>query len=125
MIYGLGIDLVEINRIKETIERFGERFLDRVFTKREIGYWKTHKNRYEHLAGRFAAKEALLKAISTSWPKVSFTDVEVVNTRSGSPKIGVQGRAKDLLDKLNLRNIFLTISHTKDYATAVVIIEVE
>ncbi|MDI6703835.1 MAG: holo-ACP synthase [bacterium] len=125
MIYGLGIDLVEINRMRETIERFGERFLERVFTKNEIGYCQTHKDKYEHLAARFAAKEALLKAISVGWPKVSFRDVEVVNTRSGSPKIGVYGRAKDLLDKLNLQNISLTISHTKDYATAVVIIEVE
>jgi holo-[acyl-carrier protein] synthase len=114
-----GIDLVECSRLAEVIERHGERFLRRVFTPGELGYCRRQKRQIEHLAGRFAAKEAVLKALGTGWRGgIAWTDVEVVNSPSGRPDVVLSGRCRQLADELGLSCILVSISHTATHAIA-------
>lgn len=116
-IAGIGVDIVRIERIKRAVERWGEAFLNRVFTKNEQDYSKGH---YSHLAGRFGAKEAFLKAIGTGWGKgIKWTDIEVIKDNRGRPEIKVRGRLKDTILK---KGVLVSISHEKDYAIAQVVI---
>jgi holo-[acyl-carrier protein] synthase len=124
MIVGMGIDVAEVGRIREVIESQKDRFLHRVYTENEIAYCEQFRNKYERYAGRFAAKEAAMKALGTGWSRgVRWVDVEVVRLRGGRPTISLQGQARKLADALGVKNIALSITHTADQAVAQVIFE--
>ncbi len=114
-----GIDLVDCPRIAEMVERHGERFIDRVFTKAEQAYAKSTKNEIEKLAGRFAAKEAILKLMGTGWRgKIAWTDIEVVNNAMGRPEVALEGEVKRIAEKLGIRHVSVSITHTANFAIA-------
>jgi holo-[acyl-carrier protein] synthase len=124
MILGTGIDIAEVPRIAAAIERFGDRFLRRVFTENEIRYCDSKANRIERYAARFAAKEAALKAIGTGWKGgVAWTDVEVRRQPGGRPTIAFTGKAAEFAARLGVQRASLSLSHTKDQAIASVILE--
>ena len=124
MIVGTGVDIAEVPRIQASIERFGKRFVERVFTHGEIAYVERKANRFERYAARFAAKEAGMKAIGTGWRLgVRWQDFEVANLRSGKPTLLFHGVAAKFAEKLGVRNVALSITHTKDVAMAHVILE--
>ena len=124
MIIGLGVDIAEVTRVREAIERHGERFLNRVFTPLEIAYCRRHKNCDERFAARFAAKEAGMKAIGTGWRNgVTWRDFEVANAGSGRPGLKLTGKALEIYQKLGAKNIALSLTHTPEYAMAQVIVE--
>jgi holo-[acyl-carrier protein] synthase len=124
MIVGLGLDVAEIHRIEKAIERHGDAFKRRVYTDAEKEYCESHKNSFERFAGRFAAKEAGMKALGTGWRRgVTWHDFEVVREPSGKPTLLLQGVARQLADKLGVKNIALTITHSGDLALAQVIFE--
>ena len=114
-----GIDLVDCPRIEEMIKRHGERFVNRVFTANEQAYAEANKNSIEKLAGRFAAKEAILKLIGTGWRgKIAWTDIEVINNSTGQPEITLRGEVEKLADKLGIKHISVSITHTSNFAIA-------
>ena len=114
-----GIDLVDFNRIKNMAERHGPRFLNRVFTPGELQYAQANKNYIEKLAGRFAAKEAVLKLIGTGWRgKIAWTEIEIINDALGRPEVTLTGEVKKIADDLNCEQITLSITHTADFAIA-------
>ena len=124
MITGLGMDIAEVDRIRAAIERHGQGFLTRVFTPAEITYCERHRNRFERYAGRFAAKEAAMKALGTGWRHgVRWRDIEVVRNAAGKPSLELHGAAGEIAKKLGVRNISLTITHTHYTALAQVIFE--
>lgn len=124
MIVGLGIDVAEVDRMEAAVRRHGNRFLERIFTAREIAYCQRKKNPYERYAARFAAKEAAMKALGTGWRGgVRWQDFEVVNLPSGRPTLRLAGVAAKLAGKLQVRNISLSITHTDSQAFAQVILE--
>jgi holo-[acyl-carrier protein] synthase len=124
MIVGTGIDISEVPRIAESIERFGDRFLKRVFTEGEILYCQSKANRVERFAARFAAKEAAMKALGTGWSRgIRWRDIEVVRQPGGRPTIKFHGIAAELASKLNATNVALSLSHTPEQAIASVILE--
>lgn len=124
MIAGTGVDLVEIGRIAELGERHGERFLRRVFTAAEIAHCSARPARYQHFAARFAVKEAVFKALGTGWTRgVAWRQVETTNDETGKPSVALSGVAKSLADGLAVRTIHVSISHTRRYAIAQVILE--
>lgn len=124
MIVGTGIDIAEVPRIAQAIERFGERFLNRLFTLGERSYCDSKANRVERYAARFAAKEAAMKALGTGWNHgVRWRDCEVARKPGGRPTIMFHGRAGELAAKLGVQNIALSITHTKEQAMAQVILE--
>lgn len=119
-IVGHGIDLVETSRIAQMVAEHGERFLQRCFTEQEQRYAAANPARQaEHLAGRFAAKEAVLKALGTGWSGgIAWTDVEVVRQASGRPSILLHGRCADLARQQGITQWLLTISHVRSHAMA-------
>jgi len=124
MIVGTGIDIAEVPRIAESIERFGERFLRRVFTEGEIRYCDSKANRIERYAARFAAKEAAMKALGTGWNRgVRWRDIEVVRQPGGRPTITFRGKAEEFAAQLGAKNVALSLSHTPEQAIASVILE--
>ena len=124
MIVGIGIDVAEVKRIRAVIESQGERFLRRVFTREEVAYCEKFKNKYERYAGRFAAKEAAMKALGTGWSRgVRWVDVEVVRARGGRPILELKGEARKVADRLGVKNIALSMTHTVEQAIAQVIFE--
>ncbi len=124
MIVGTGIDIAEVPRIAESIERFGDRFLNRIFTDGERRYCDSKANKHERYAARFAAKEAGMKAIGTGWNHgVRWRDVEVVRMPGGKPTIQFHGKAAEFATRLGTRNVSLSLTHTKDHAIAQVILE--
>jgi holo-[acyl-carrier protein] synthase len=124
MIVGTGIDIAEVPRIAETIQRHGERFLRRVFTEGEIAYCESKANRIERYAARFAAKEAGMKALGTGWNHgVRWRDVEVCRQPGGRPTIAFHGKAAEFAARLGAKNIALSLSHTAEQAIAQVILE--
>ena len=124
MIVGIGIDVAEVKRIRAVIESQGERFLRRVFTLEEVAYCEKFKNKYERYAGRFAAKEAAMKALGTGWSRgVRWVDVEVVRARGVRPILEVNGEARKVADRLGVKNIALSMTHTVEQAIAQVIFE--
>lgn len=117
MIKGLGNDIIEIKRIEEVIERQGQKFLDRLFTIEEQNYCLKHLQSGRHFAGRFAAKEAILKALGTGLRDgISWLDFEILNNEQGKPVVHL---SKSLQSKFNNPTLLISISHSKDYATAV------
>jgi len=124
LIVGTGVDLAEVARIRSSMERFGDRFRDRVFTPHEIAYVEKKANKYERYAGRFAAKEAGMKAIGTGWKRgVRWHDFEVVNLPSGRPTLKLYGVAADVANQLGVTAIQLSITHTSELGMAHVILE--
>jgi holo-[acyl-carrier protein] synthase len=124
MIVGTGIDIAEVPRIRQSIQRFGERFLHRVFTAGEIRYCDAKMNRVERYAARFAAKEAAMKALGTGWNHgVRWVDCEVVRQPGGRPTISFHGKAQEFAARLGVKNASLSLSHTAEQAIAQVILE--
>jgi holo-[acyl-carrier protein] synthase len=124
MIVGTGVDLAEVARIRASIERFGRRFTDRIFTAAEIAYVERKANRFERYAARFAAKEAGMKAIGTGWKRgVRWQDFEVANLPSGKPTLRLHGAAAEFAKRLNVRQVSLSITHTAELGMAHVILE--
>lgn len=124
MIVGTGIDIAEVPRIRDSIARFGERFLRRVFTEGEIQYCDSKANRAERYAARFAAKEAAMKALGTGWNRgVRWRDIEVVRQPGGRPTIRFRGKAAEFAAVLGATNVALSLSHTTEQAIASVILE--
>ena len=114
-----GIDLVDFPRLEEVIDRHGGRFLNRIFTGREQADADSVRNRIEKLAGRFAAKEAVLKMIGTGWRGgIAWTDIEVVNNSMGRPIVEISGEVKRIADEAGIEQITLSITHTANFAIA-------
>ena len=119
MIVGHGIDVVEIPRLAQLLSRHGDRFVERVFTALERDYCRGKKRELEHLAGRFAAKEAVLKVLGTGWAgKISWQDIEVANAASGQPEIRLSGECARVAAALGIRRVLISISHTGGWAAA-------
>ena len=124
MIVGTGIDIAEVPRIREAIERHGQRFLHRIFTEGEIQYCESKANRIERYAARFAAKEAGMKAIGTGWNHgVRWRDIEVARKPGGRPTLLLHGKAAEFAARLRAVNIALSLTHTAEQAMAQVILE--
>lgn len=122
MIYGVGIDIVNVERMKSVVEKWGQKFLERVFTEEEISYCFDKKEPYLSLAVRFAAKEALIKAMGHVNP-VSFTDIEVINIEKGRPFLRFKGNLRDFLRDKLIKNAHLSLSHEHEYGIACVVLE--
>ena len=124
LIVGLGIDIAEVARVKAAIERHGETFLRRLYTAKEQEYCERFKNKYERYAGRFAAKEAAMKALGTGWRfGVRWRDIEVRREPTGKPSLRLDGVAGEFAQRLGVKNISLTITHSGNLALAEVIFE--
>jgi len=114
-----GIDLVETDRIRDMYARHGQRFLDRIFTPAEQAYCLDRKRKFDHLAGRFAAKEAVLKVLGTGWRNgIAWTDIEITNSAAGEPAVALTGRCAELAARRGLGRILLSISHIETHGMA-------
>jgi holo-[acyl-carrier protein] synthase len=122
MIYGIGIDIVKIERMREVIEKWGDKFLERVFTENEIVYCYKKRTPYLSLSVRFAAKEAFIKAIGSEIP-VSLTAIEVINTSTGKPVLMINDKLQDFFTSKQIKTTHLSLSHEHDYGVACVILE--
>src|ERR1700722_3137660 len=124
MIVGTGVDIAEVSRIRQSVERFGDRFLRRVFTEGEIRYCEKKITSFESYAARFAAKKAGMKAPGTGWSHgVRWRDIEVIRPKGQRPTIQFHGQAAAIAAKLGTRNISLSLTHTSEQALAHVILE--
>ena len=118
LMYCLGVDIVEIGRIREAVSRWGERFLQRVYTQSEIDYCR---NRAPQLAARFAAKEATMKALGPGIDGVGWRDIEIINNQEGAPSVYLRGRARARSDELGLAPLAISLSHSREHAIASVL----
>jgi holo-[acyl-carrier protein] synthase len=124
LIVGMGIDVAEVERIRRAIERHGEVFLQRIFTAKEREYCERFKKKFERYAGRFAVKEAAMKALGTGWSRgVRWVDLEVVRQKGGRPTLVLTGEARKIADQLGVEHMALSITHTAAQAFAQVIFE--
>jgi holo-[acyl-carrier protein] synthase len=124
MIIGIGIDHVEVGKFRADVEVNGSAFLARIFTESEITYAQSTDDYVERLAGRFAAKEATLKALGTGWTgDVDWKQIEIANAPSGQPRVTLTGRAAEIAAAAGAKSFFLSISHSSHLATAEVVIE--
>ena len=124
MILGTGVDLAEVDRIRDPIARHGDRFIKRIYTDAEIAYVERKANRFERYAGRFAAKEAGMKAIGTGWKRgVRWHDFEVSNLPSGRPTLRLHGEAAQIAERMGVKSVSLSITHTAELGMAQVILE--
>jgi holo-[acyl-carrier protein] synthase len=118
-ILGIGTDIVECLRIAQMIERHGELFIGRIYTDHEIEYCQARKSATQHFAGRWAAKEAILKALGTGWQKgISWRDMEVRNDVAGKPSVLLRGGARDICESRGIADILISISHCRSHAVA-------
>ena len=122
MVLGLGTDLIETGRVEASIKRFGERFLERVYSPEEIAYCQRKKNAAESFAARFAAKEALAKALGAP-QGLAWHDAEVVSEESGRPRLELRGTVRARADELGVRHVHVSLSHDAGVASAVVVLE--
>ncbi len=121
-VIAIGTDIIEVQRIDEMIRRHDKTFLQRVYTRREVDYCSERKAAAQHYAGRWAAKEAALKALGTGWARgIKWTDIEVTNDPGGQPHLKLYGAAQDYARRLNIREMKISISHCKTYAVACVV----
>ncbi|MGA3012568.1 MAG: holo-ACP synthase [Bacteroidales bacterium] len=125
MIYGIGTDIIEVPRIEKVMEKdIG--FRDKIFSPGEIAYCETKRHKYENYAARFSAKEAFMKAIGTGWRfGIRFADIEVYHDEFGKPLIRLYGKAEELVKNEGISKIHVSLSHIKDVATAIVIVETD
>jgi holo-[acyl-carrier protein] synthase len=124
MIVGTGIDIVECLRIAQMIERHGELFITRVYTDHEIEYCSARKAATQHYAGRWAAKEAVLKALGTGWRRgISWRDIEIRNDKQGAPTVKLRAGARDVMEAAGIATLHVTISHCRAFAVAYVVAE--
>jgi holo-[acyl-carrier protein] synthase len=125
MIVGSGIDVCEVDRIQTAIQSsYGRRFVERVFTQLEVAYAESKANKFERYAARFAAKEAGMKALGTGWRGgLSWHDLEVANLPSGRPTLRLSGKAAEIAERLGVRKISLSLTHTAAQAVAMVLLE--
>ncbi|MFC1549572.1 holo-ACP synthase [Nitrospirota bacterium] len=122
MIHGVGVDIVDIERIRNSVANFGEDFLERVFTPSEIEYSMKRKDPHPSLAARFAAKEAMIKALTTD-ETIPLKDIEVVVSESGKPSIRPGEKLSEIMDGLNIQSSHLSLTHEKRYAVAYIVLE--
>ena len=123
MVFGIGTDIIEIQRVAEKLRRT-QGLKKRVFTPREIAYCESKAKSAQHFAARFAAKEAFLKAIGTGWSSgYRFVDIEVLNNAQGKPELVLQGKVKDFCVENGISGFHVSLSHIKDLAKAVVVLE--
>jgi holo-[acyl-carrier protein] synthase len=116
---GIGTDIIECVRIRAMIDKHGELFLRRVFTEREIRYCQRSRQATEHFAGRWAAKEAILKSLGTGWSKgLCFTDIEIANDSTGKPRVELRAATRDHAQSIGVGDVLISISHCRAYATA-------
>jgi len=121
MVIGIGIDIIEIERIKSSIDRFGDSFLNKIYTKNELDYCLAKHNKYQHLAARFAAKEAIYKALATGWEKAAtWKSMEITNEPNGLPVVAFFGKLKEFF--ADDKDIKISLSHSDNYVTCVAII---
>ena len=124
MIVGLGIDIAEPDRLRTAVDRYGRRFLERIFTPNEIAYCERKRNKWERYAARFAAKEAAFKALGTGWRRgVRWRDVEVTNLASGQPTLALTGEAEKFARRLGVNHIAVSLTHSDQFVLAQVIFE--
>ena len=118
-IIGIGTDITECLRIARMIERHGELFINRVYTTEEIRYCQARAQATQHFTGRWAAKEAIFKALGTGWRRgISWRDIEVTNEASGKPVVAMRGGAKEVVEQLGIAKVLVSISHCRSHATA-------
>ncbi|MEK6236453.1 MAG: holo-ACP synthase [Planctomycetales bacterium] len=118
-IIGVGVDIIECSRISAMIEKHGESFVNRVYTDHEITFCQSRLRSTQHFAGRWAAKEAVLKAMGTGWRKgLSWKDLEIRGDSDGRPTVALQGAAKELAGQLSIHEVLIAVSHCREYATA-------
>ena len=118
-VIGIGIDVVEVDRVKSSLEEFSERFLNRVFTKSEQEYCQKQKRPELHLAARFAAKEAIAKAFGTGIGKeIGWLDMEIIRKESGEPEARLHGDAKEYANQRGVEQVMVSLTHAKQYAAA-------
>jgi holo-[acyl-carrier protein] synthase len=118
-VVGIGADIVECLRIAQMIERHGELFVGRVYTPQEIEYCSARKAATQHYAARWAAKEAVLKAVGTGWVRgISFRDIEIMTDAAGQPSVALSGGALEVCENRNIERVLVTLSHCRSHATA-------
>jgi len=118
-VIGIGTDITECLRIARMIERHGELFINRVYTPAEIAYCQSRRQATQHFTGRWAAKEAILKALGTGWRRgISWRDVEIRNEPGGKPVVAVRGGVKEVVEQLGIIKLLVSISHCRTHATA-------
>jgi holo-[acyl-carrier protein] synthase len=118
-VLGIGTDITEVLRIAQMIERHGELFVGRVYTAAEIDSCRSRRMATQHFAGRWAAKEAILKALGTGWRKgISWRDIEVLNGAGGRPTVTLQGGTREIAERMGIRCVLVSISHCRSHATA-------
>ncbi len=122
MIYGIGIDLVDVQRIERALQRWGERFERRVFSNREIAYCRKHARPSIHYGGRFAAKEAFIKSLG-GLPGLAMRDIEVLNDHAGKPVLEPNAAVRAVLEERGIRRVVLSVTHTDHQAAALVVLE--
>ncbi|MEL7500118.1 MAG: holo-ACP synthase [Planctomycetota bacterium] len=118
-VIGIGTDIIQCRRIAGMIEKHEETFITRVYTQREIDYCSARKAAIQHYAGRWAAKEAILKAMGTGWARgIQWTDIEVVNDGGGKPSVELGGEARRICESMGIAQVLISISHCEEFATA-------
>ncbi|MHB1687505.1 MAG: holo-ACP synthase [Ignavibacteriaceae bacterium] len=121
MVFGIGVDIIEIERVKESVDKYGDHFLNKIYTETELNYCLSKASKYQHLAARFAAKEAVFKAISTGWNKeVSWHDIEIYNEVNGMPLVKLRGGLESFLS--NGKSLKISMSHSRDYVVCMAIV---
>ncbi|MDB5022625.1 MAG: acpS [Mucilaginibacter sp.] len=123
MTSGVGIDMIEVGRVAEKINKESG-FRELVFSKTEIAYCESKKNKFEHYAARFAAKEAFFKALGTGWAENTlFSEVEIINNKEGKPEVSLSGSTLETISSMGIKKILVSLSHIKTMASAVVLVE--
>jgi holo-[acyl-carrier protein] synthase len=126
MIVGIGVDIVEVERMRRAVERYGGRFVGKVFTAAEAAYCRRASHPEQRFATRFAAKEAALKALGTGWTQgVQFLDVEVCNNEFGAPSVKLTGKALEVSRKIGVERVHVSLTHHRDFAIAQVVFEAD
>lgn len=125
MIFGIGTDIIEVGRIEKMVAR-GKQYLEAIFTEKEMEYCESKARRYEYYAARYAAKEAMMKAFGTGWRDgLTYLDIEVVHDELGRPQVDLHGHARELFNQHQISQVSISISHSKENAIAVIILERE
>ena len=121
MVIGIGIDIIEIDRVRESVDKYGDHFLQKIYTEKELKYCLNKSDKYQHLAARFAAKEAVYKALSSGWDKnIGWKNIEITNLPNGMPVVTLNGEVRKFLS--DQKNLKISISHSRDYVASVAII---